>query len=511
MEQQAKVLAKIPGPAQYQSEESMEFGLPEGGRLNRNPKGPGFMWPEEGGFLKYNPRPGFAESAARPVDKDKHAKHGFGSGGALSRQPLDDLAKAMTEMPGPAQYQGQEFQEAGKPFFPEGGRFSSCGRDSDFTERASRHHALNPGPGHYEDGLPGSINGNKGIGKLVWRYESATIAESKKLVTKAMGVKNDPPGPGAYTIPDPPVIAHPPSMKGRSGGAMPHMPQLPRPVAQHPAMAGLSPDSVDKFSGPLREQNSGDQIFGRDLRKGAATSGGKGPGSRPHTGEGGGDRLHQGELPFSVGASVFDAPEENAVQWRAGGFSVIKKSKSASAVQQKPAHPSMEAAQKHYLMLSRHHKRDEKAFLPMATRKNNGFTPVPTHKASNEHQQLCRSKWLLADVLDNLGKATAAALEPLNEEKMRHQALESLKEKAEERMRLEGVAHEQQALVLAELPKVFEEKVLRSTAGHNAEEVNQGKDGEQDGMPNDTEETAPAEPTLALHNQALATTEIASS
>eukprot|EP00971_Amphidinium_carterae_P290654 5771851-Amphidinium_carterae.1 len=34
----------------------------------------------------------------RPADRGRHAKHGFGSGGALSRQPLDALAKAMVEV-----------------------------------------------------------------------------------------------------------------------------------------------------------------------------------------------------------------------------------------------------------------------------------------------------------------------------------------------------------------------------------------------------------------------------
>jgi len=461
---QAKATSKVPGPADYQPEESRDFALPEGGRLNRHPPAQRYNWADEGGFLKYEPTPGFAATAARPADRGRHAKHGFGSGGALSRQPLDALAKAMVEMPGPAQYQGAEFQEAAKSFCPEGGRFSSVGRDSDFTERASRHTAAQPGPGQYDEGLPTAINGNKGHGKVVWRYESATISDSKKLVTKAMGVRNEPPGPGAYTLPDPPPIAHPPSIKGRNGGAMPHIAQAQQPSIHNPLMAGLSPDSLEKFT-RIREKNSGDQIFGRDLRKGtAAAKGGAAahePGSRPGTG--GGDRVHPNEMPISIGASVFDAPDENAVQWKAGGFSVIKKSKSSSAVQHRRDHPAMEAAQKQYPTLSRLHKREGHGFLPMATRKNNGFTAVPTHEDCTEHQQLCRSKWTLAEVLDNLSKVTASALEPLDEEKMREQALQHLKDHAEERMRLEGVASEQQALVMAELPLVFEEKVLKSS------------------------------------------------
>eukprot|EP00971_Amphidinium_carterae_P088253 1745799-Amphidinium_carterae.1 len=35
-------------------------------------------------------------------------------------------------------------------------------------------------------------------------------------------------------------------------------------------------------------------------------------------GTGGGDRVNPNEMPITLGASVFDAPDDNAVQWKAG-------------------------------------------------------------------------------------------------------------------------------------------------------------------------------------------------
>eukprot|EP00971_Amphidinium_carterae_P255449 5071159-Amphidinium_carterae.1 len=228
---------------------------------------------------------------------------------------------------------------------------------------------------------------------------------------------------------------------------MPHIAQERKALPHNPAMAGLSPDSIEKFRRTFREKNSGDQIFGRDLRKGTVTSKAGNevqvPSAKPPID---GDHALPSEMPLALGASLFDTLD-GVVQWKAGGFSVIKKPRSSSAVQeQRIDHPVMESALKQYPTVSQLHRRDGTSFLPMATRKINSFTAVETHEDSGENQELYRSRWTLNTLLDKLGRATSSVLEPLNEEKMRQQALQHLKDKTEERMRLEGVASEKEAL-----------------------------------------------------------------
>merc|ERR1711959_804325 len=72
------------------------------------------------------------------------------------------------------------------------------------------------------------------------------------------------PAPGHYTLPDPKPPGQIPTLKGRDC-------TVPMP---HPFAYNCAPDHAQKFNAfaPVREQNSGDQIFGRDLRKGTKES-----------------------------------------------------------------------------------------------------------------------------------------------------------------------------------------------------------------------------------------------
>merc|ERR1712048_300070 len=153
--------------------------------------------------------------------------------------------------------------------------------------------------------------------------------------------------------------------------------------------------------------------------------------------------------------------------WRSGGFSSLKKSRSAGAIA-KQEHPSIEETARQYPLLSRKH-RENKAFLPMASRRSES---VSTLEKSDECQRIRRQKWQLKAVAKGIQNATAVVLEPLDEERLKQEALAGLKDKAMERMRFEGVSQQQQNAVLAEMFSVLEEQAqVKTTSVRQAKEA----------------------------------------
>lgn len=293
----------------------------------------------------------------------------------------------------------------------------------------------------------------KNAGRLVYRYESATIQETKDLITKVIGDANEAPGPGSYTLPEVPALHGAPSLKGRSlPFAMPH-----------PYAYNCAPDTMNKYSlVPVRQSNNADQIFGIGLRRGHGNVGH----SMPFTGQSkarpssaGHDQVSLKdlrELPQMPSVVNENDMDPDTVQWKSGGFTTMKKSRSTASV--RPEHPSVGEAMKVYPALSRKHRSTsagDRSFLPMASRRSE---VIPTGEASEEFQKLQRSKWQLSAYGQILGEAAAAAMEPLDLEKLREEAMVGIRDKAMFRMKLDGVPKDQYDSILQEMSLILRQK-----------------------------------------------------
>jgi len=333
-----------------------------------------------------------------------------------------------------------EAMEVSRPFLPEGGRSLDASKPASYFDAATKLSADNPPPGSYD--LPGSFN-TKTVGRLVYRYESATIQETKDLVTKVIGSADEAPGPGSYNLPDPPNINGVPTLKGR---------QLPFAMP-HPFAYNCAPDTMGKYSllAPVRQSNNADQIFGIGVRRGGGNTG---PSSKQRPSSAGPDQVSAKDLkdiPMVPAVVNENDTDVEAVQWKSGGFTTLKKSRSTGAV--KAEHPSVEEAAKFYPMLARKHRgTGASSFLPMASRRSE---TIPTGDTSEEYQRLQRSKWQLNACVQSLAQATSQALEPLDLEKLREEAMTGLRDKATYRMKLEGVPKGHHNMVLAEMASIL--------------------------------------------------------
>jgi len=230
-------------------------------------------------------------------------------------------------------------------------------------------------------------------------------------------------------------------LKGR---ALPH--GMPAPYAYN-----CTPDLSRKFMdlAPVRQRNSADQIYGNGLKPGEAANRAK-KASRPSS-AGVGERLQHEELP-GVLRGVEEESEET-VQWRSGGFAGIRKSRSGPAIQRQLEHPSIAQARRSYPLLAGR-GRDASASRHGTSKANDS---VYTHEMSEENQRLRRGKWELAALAERASVATAGVLEPLDVDKLKDDAMAALQNKAQERMKLEGVPRRQINQVLKEMPDVLEE------------------------------------------------------
>jgi len=321
----------------------------------------------------------------------------------------------------------------GKPFCPEGGRFMlDAHKPKSYFDVAPKLYEANPPPGTYD--AKGSVE-FKAVGQVVYRYESATSSESKEMVAQAVGTADEVPGPGQYKLPDPRPLAPPPVLKGRT---LPY--SMPHPYAYN-----CAPDHTRSFLAPVRQSNNGEQIFGNGWKQGAAAAARR-QGERNKS-AGKEDQVHLSELPAGVGDE--EKPDDGIVQWRSGGFSLLKKSRSAGAVRVPEIDSTvLEGVGKFYPPLAQKHQRANSQFLPMSSRRSES---VRTREASEENQRLGQSKWKLDKVLKGIENATKAALEPLDEENLKEKAMRGLRDKAINRMKLQGISKDQQEVILEEM------------------------------------------------------------
>jgi hypothetical protein len=436
----AKTHGYVPGPGSYQTHDPLGYALPDGGRLNRKP-------PDDKYKLDEYPRPA-PHDYGRPKNPAwPRAVSGQFSKTAKRNELIHQEQRRAKGLPGPGAHEVQESMESVRPFCPEGGRTLVGSKPTGYFDTApTLSHGL-PGPGTYD--LAGDIKPQE-LGRLVYKYESATIQESNHLVTRAVGARNEAPGPGAYNIPEPAPLAPAPAMRGRN------VKPLPAPFADR-----LNPDLARKFIVPVREQNSGEQIYGTGLSRSmaalpSASKDGGSPG-RPASVGGRADQVPAIELPQGVGEPLMSDHDQivDGVQWKSGGFASLKKSRSTGNVRSIPdMHPNVEQASKFYISMARKNGRGDNIFLPGSSRRSEN---ILTHENCEAFQRLARGKYQLKAVAEGIQSATAAALEPLDTEKLRSQAMIRLRDKARERMRLEGVSEDQQDLVLQEMHGVLEE------------------------------------------------------
>jgi hypothetical protein len=221
---------------------------------------------------------------------------------------------------------------------------------------------------------------------------------------------------------------------------------MPAPYAYN-----CTPDLSRKFMdlAPVRQQNSADQIYGNGLKPGEAANRAK-KASRPSS-AGVGERLQHEELPGALRG--VEEESEETVQWKSGGFAAIRKSRSGPAIQRQLEHPSVAQARKSYPLLAGR-GRDASAARHGASKASDS---VSTHEVSEENQRLRRGKWELAALADRATAVTAEVLEPLDVDRLKKGALAALQDKAQERMKLEGVPSWQINQVLKEMPAVLNE------------------------------------------------------
>mmetsp|Transcript_83005 Transcript_83005/g.231668 ORF Transcript_83005/g.231668 Transcript_83005/m.231668 type:complete len:547 (-) Transcript_83005:257-1897(-) len=470
----------VPGPGSYHTPDLGDFQLPEGGRVNTKP-------PDEEKIFKLDEYPRPDPGAYGVPDHPGRPRQLYGQ---FSKDPrvskfIQDEVRRSKSVPAPGEYEvceaniGEQVRGAprpAKPFCPDGGKTLHIGKTPSYFDHAPKRFEGKPGPDRYD--LPGSVRPNKAVGQTVFKYQSATLAETKAMVNR---IALDEPGPGSYDLPDPPPMPGVPSLKGKQFGHA-----MPAPYAYN-----CAPDLGRKYDSiaPVRQHNSADQIYGTGVRRdlprftGAAAS----RGSRPSSAGSQARKEKVNIAEVATGTSVFDLNPEDAVQWRSGGFAPLKKSRSATAVQ--PAlHPVVEERKKYYPELSGK-SRKRRTVLPLAVRKPE---PVSTRDDSDEYQRLCRGKVQLAAVAQNLENTTSAVFEPLDTEKMKKEAVESLVDKAKAQMKMEGVAPGQQDRVLSEMLGVLKEQGMldddaierlrpgtaasKDAGGHTAE-------AEQDGEP----------------------------
>lgn len=250
----------------------------------------------------------------------------------------------------------------------------------------------------------------------MYSYDSATVGDTREL-------------------PDPEPIGGTPSFK--QGRALPR--SMPHPVAHH-----LAP--VAHNLAPVRRQNNAEQIFGNGSRR----SGSK---SRLES-QSGHQVVQLAELPFGVGDEE-KPPEHSSLQWQSGGFSVMKKSRSAGGVKFSDIDPLVEHGVGQFYPPLKAKERTNSAFLPMSTRRTER---VSTRNSSNEGQHLGHSKWKMGRLADNLQAATELALEPLDVDRLKRNAMKGLRDKAINRMKLQGVSREQQQVILEEMASLLQER-----------------------------------------------------
>lgn len=439
---EAKNKSWVPGPGSYQTPDMKDFALPDGGRVNRKPPVVKMAMVDE----YPTPDPGHYGVPSDPTQPRQ-------VNGRFSKDPrvtefIAIEVKRSKGIPGPGAHDVMEAMDNAKPFCPSGGKTLHFGRGKNYFELATVKSEGLPAPDRYD--LPGSIVADRCTGRAVFKYESATIKESKAMVAR---ICSDAPAPGTYTLGDCPPIVNPITMRSRALGHA-----MPAPFNYH-----CAPDLARKYA-PVLKQNSGNEIFGNGVVKQRAKSenprftGNPSRDSRPSS-AGSNSNSYQKEKSYttevpqasnlSFRQTDLDMNPEDAVQWRSGGFAPMQKSRSMPMVRGPTTklNPILEETKKSYPDL---HKR-EKGMGIVET--------VSTGENADEYHRIARGKVKLSAVAQGIHSASTSVLVPFDLDKMKRQAAETLLDKARNRLNAEGFDKNQMELVLGEMRGVMGQKV----------------------------------------------------
>jgi hypothetical protein len=400
--------ADIPGPGSY--EIVGDVPLPEGGRFNEAPM------PRNPDPREFAPEPATYD----PVPVGNYSKlTKFTSKAEREPEHIVEAERAGKATPGPGAYQDVKSYSSKyhKPFLPNGGRTLDAAPNSNYFDDVAktRSHQLGPKYDVTRDFI------NEPQGKPVYRYQSETLAETKKMVKQALG--SEAPGPGAYNLP---TVKPPPGAVPFEGLSRDNPYALPPPFEY-----GGTKDYTRRYYVPLLKSGSADAIYGRFDSKGQ-----KAPAnpedfptmkrSRP--------AKSREELEASRDERFYR--EEQRRRYRKGLHSNLK-----------------QAASTYKDFSGKKHQATEQ-LMPMAARRH---VEVGTDSTDDEWMSFELHRAKLDAAADVLEANMHELLEPLDTARLLNRAHGVLKKKVNARMKREGVPMAKRNFVASELVGVLED------------------------------------------------------
>jgi hypothetical protein len=400
--------ADIPGPGSY--EIVGDVPLPEGGRFNEAPP---LRHPDP---REFSPEPATYD----PVPVSNHSKlTKFTSTAAREAEHIAEAERAAKKTPGPGAYQdvksyGSKYH---KPFLPNGGRTLDAAPNSSYFDDVakSRAHQLGPKYDVTRDFI------NEPQGKPVYRYQSETLAETKKMVKQALGAEA--PGPGAYDLP---AVKPPPGAVPFEGLSRDNPYALPPPFEY-----GGTKDYTRRYYVPLLKSGSADAIYGRFDSKG-----GKSPANPSESFTVKRSRPAKSREELENAREERYYREEQKRRYRKGLHSNLK-----------------HAATTYKDFSGRKHQATEQ-LMPMAARRH---VEVGTDSTDDEWMSFELHRAKLDAAADVLEANIHDLLEPLDTTRLLNRAHGVLQKKVSARMKREGIPVAKRDFVATELVGVLED------------------------------------------------------
>jgi hypothetical protein len=400
--------ADIPGPGSY--EVVGDVPLPEGGRFNEAPM-PRIPDPRE-----FSPEPATYDPQPT-MNYSKLSK--FTSKAEREPEHIVEAERAGKATPGPGYYQdvksyGSKFH---KPFLPSGGRTMDAPPNSSYFDDVakSRAHQLGPKYDVTRDFI------NEPQGKPVYRYQSETLADTKKMVKQAMG--SEAPGPGTYDLP---AVKPPPGAVPFEGLGRDNPYALPPPFEY-----GGTKDYTRRYYVPLLKSGSADAIYGRFDSKG-----GKSPANPDDFHPVKRSRPAKSREEIEVSREERYYREEQRKRYR------------------RDLHSNLKQAASTYKDFSGKKHQATEQLMPMAARRH---VEVGTDSTDDEWMSFELHRAKLDAAADVLEANIHELLEPLDTTRLLNRAHGVLKKKVSARMKREGVPMAKRNFVNSELVGVLED------------------------------------------------------
>jgi len=369
-----------------------------------------------------NPDP--REFAPEPAtyDPEKVTMHSkltkFTSKAERVPEHIAEAERAGKNTPGPAyedvNSHGSKYH---KPFLPNGGRTLDAAPNSSYFDDVAKSRAHQVGPKY--DVTRDFINEPQG--KPVYRYQSETLEETKRMVKQALGAEA--PGPGAYDLP---AVKPPPGAIPFEGLGRDNPYALPSPFEY-----GGTKDYTRRYYVPLLQSGSADAIYGR-----------------------------------------FDGKGQRATA-NPDGFTPVKRSRPAKSREELDAsreerfyrkeqrrryrrdlHSNLKQAAQTYTDFSGRKHQATKQIMPMAGRRH---VEVGTDSTDDEWMSFELHRAKLDAAADVLEANITELLQPLDTTRLLNRAHGVLRQKVAARMKRDGVPVAKRGFVASELVGVLED------------------------------------------------------